>query len=288
MLYFPILAVCPEYFEYRRGAAMGIVLSGAGIGAVIFSPAIHALISAIGLRWTLRFLAFLTVLLSLPIALTAPPSRFTSKRPTHVDISLALKPTFLLSVAAAIMQSSGNLVPLTFLSEYSIALGYTASFGAALIAINNAVNSVSRIATGYLGDRLGRQNMLILTVLGSLVAVCGLWLGSILQNSQVLWVLFVVFYGIWAGGYNALFPTTIAEVFGIRAYASVNGFLYFVRGLGAFFGSPVAGAVLGESVRGNYLRVVYLDAGLLFGASACIIGVRYFDGVEKKGWKLRA
>ena len=157
-----------------------------------------------------------------------------------------------------------------------------------VIAINNAVNSISRIATGYAGDKLGRQNMLILTVLGSAIAVCGLWLGSVTNGSQALWLLFVIFYGIWAGGYNALFPTTIAEVFGIQAYASVNGFLYFVRGLGAFFGSPVAGTILGVSTRGNYLNVVYFDCALLFGAGACVIGVRYFDGIEKKSWRLKA
>lgn len=288
MLYFPILAVVPEYFASHRGAAMGFVLSGAGIGAVVFSLVIRALITAIGARWALRFLAFLNLLISLPIALTAPSPRFTSKRPTHIDLQLALKPAFLLSVGAALLQSSGNLVPLTFLSEYSIALGYSANFGATLIAINNGVNSVSRVLTGFAGDAFGRQNVLILTILGSAVAVSGLWLGSVSNGSQTLWILFVVFYGVWAGGYNSLFPTTIAEVFGIHAYASVNGFVYFVRGLGSFFGSPVAGTILGENTRKNYLDVVYFDSALLFGASLCVIGVRYFDAVERGRWQGKA
>ena len=48
-------------------------------------------------------------------------------------------------------------------------------------------------------------------------------------------------------GYMALFPITIFEVFGIQAYASVNSFVYFVRGCGAAFGPPVGGQILGES-----------------------------------------
>ena len=288
MLYFPILAIAPEYFDTRRGAAMGFVLSGAGIGAVAFSLLIQSLITHIGLRWTLRFLCFFVLLISSPIAMTASPSRFTAKRNTHIDLSLARKPAFLLSTTAALLQSSGNLIPLTFLSQFSVALGYSSTFGAALLAINSAVNATSRILTGFAGDRFGRQNALILTVLGSAATVCGFWLASALSGSRALWIVFVVLYGITAGGYNALFPTTIVEVFGLQAYASVNGLIYFVRGVGALFGSPVAGKVLGESKLSNYANVVYLDSALLFGASACVIGVRYYDSVDKGRFKLKA
>ena len=56
-------------------------------------------------------------------------------------------------------------------------------------------------------------------------------------------------YGILAGGYNALLPTTITEVYGTQNYASVNGFIYFIRGLGAIFGAPIAGVILGSHKR---------------------------------------
>ena len=145
---------------------------------------------------------------------------------------------------------------MTFLSEYSIALGYSAGLGATLLAINNGVNSVSRILAGIAGDRLGRQNTLILTIIGSAVAVCGFWLGSVLNSSKSLWLIFVISYGIFAGGYNALYPTTNAETFGLHAYTSVNGFIYFIRGMSALFGSPAGGVILGESKWGTYRNVV--------------------------------
>jgi MFS family permease len=208
MLYFPILSAAPEYFTTHRGSAMGFILSGAGVGGLIFAPLVRTLLSAIGPRWTLRFLAFLNLAISLPVALTAAPSRFIGRRPTHVDLKLALKPAFLFSVGAAFLQAGGNGVPNTFLPEYSVALGYSASAGASLLAVSNAVNSVSRVATGYAGDRLGRQNTLIATVVLCVVSVLGLWLGSTEDGGRrVLWVLFVVLYGAAGGGYNALFPT---------------------------------------------------------------------------------
>ena len=92
-------------------------------------------------------------------------------------------------------------------------------------------------------------------------------------------------YNFSAGGYYALFPALIAEVFGIRQYAAVNAFILFVRGLGTIFGSPVGGQLLGskEGTRA-YAGIAYWDGALLMGATICCIGVRWTDGKEK-GWK---
>jgi MFS family permease len=208
LLYYPILSAAPEYFTAHRGSAMGFILSGSGIGGLVFSPLIRALITAIGPRWTLRFLCLLNLLISMPIAITASPSRFLGRRRTHVDLKLALKPAFIFSVGASFLQAGGNGLPLTFLPEYSVALGYSASFGATLLAVSNGVNSVSRVVTGYAGDRWGRQNTLILTVVLSVSSVFGFWLSSIAGGgSRILWLLFVVFYGVAGGGYNGLYPT---------------------------------------------------------------------------------
>src|SRR2546430_17338141 len=98
--------------------------------------------------------------IALPVAVTASPSRSAIRRPTLVNLSLAKKPAFWLQGLAALLQASGNFVPLTFLPEFSTALGYTASFGAVLLSINNGINSASRISMGFLADRVGRQNTL--------------------------------------------------------------------------------------------------------------------------------
>ncbi|KZF19992.1 major facilitator superfamily protein [Xylona heveae TC161] len=294
MLYFPILSVAPEYFDSRRGAAMGFILSGAGVGGLVMAPVIRVLLDHIGIRWTLRALCFINLAIALPIGLSASPSRSSRQRPSLVNISLAKKPAFTLQALAALLQASGNFVPLNFLPEFSTALGYTAGFGAALLALSNGVNTASRIAMGFTADKAGRQNTLVLSVLGSAVSVFAFWMSS-LDGSKALWITFVVAYGILAGGYNALFPTTITEVFGIQAYASVNGFIYFVRGLGAFFGTPVGGIIMGSHGSNSsvitlkdYRKLIWYDGALLLGSSLCVMAVRGFDAYEKKHWRWKA
>lgn len=200
MLYYPLLSVAPEYFDRRRGAAMGFILSGAGFGGLIQSPAIRALLSAVGARWTLRILAIVYFTTTLPIALTAAPSRSMVKRPTHVSAAIAKRPAFILQAFAALLNASGNFVPMAFLPEYSKTIGYSVSFAASLLAIQNGVNAVSRILMGLMADKLGRQNTLIAGALGSAISVWVLWMISAINGGKTVWVVFVVIYGIVSGG----------------------------------------------------------------------------------------
>ncbi|PMD49089.1 MFS general substrate transporter [Hyaloscypha variabilis F] len=223
MLYFPILSTAPEYFTSHRGSALGFILSGTGVGGLILSPTIQALLTHLGPRSTLRLLALLTLILALPIAVTAAPSRFVQRRQTHIDISTALTPSFLFSAAAAFLSASGNLLPAIFLPQFSVAIGYTSSFAAILLALSNAVSCCSQTLVGFLGDRVGRQNTLLLMIVLSTIGTLGLWMSAVIGGEKRVWIVFVVLYGVAGGGFNALFPTMVGEVFGMRSLRFCDG-----------------------------------------------------------------
>jgi len=142
---------------------------------------------------------------------------------------------------------------------------------------------------GLIADVAGRQNTLVLSVLGSAITVVAFWLSSAYGDDLGLWIAFVVTYGVFAGGYNSLFPTTVIEVFGPQAYASVNGFIYFIRGLGALWGSPVGGALVKGGTRPQaYITLIWYDFALLMLTSVCVIMVRVLDALDKGHFKLKA
>ena len=326
LLYFPLLSPAPEYFTLHRATAMGVILAGGGIGGVAFSTAFRVLLSSVGGAWTLRIWALIVLLVGVPVAWAVPRSRYPAMPPSSADIeeselgpnagrrlthlprSLLKEPTLLLSAGAAFLQAAGAVLPISFIPSYSVALGLDASKGALLLSVSNGINAASRVASGYAGDRLGRQNALVMTAVLTMVSVCSLWLSSISSSttagsdlgeqavlaskSGILWIAFIVIYNLNAGGYYALFPATIAEVFGIRQYAAVNGFILLVRGLGTMLGSPVGGQLLGTSggISGSvprYTTVVVWDGALLTGAACCFIGMRWADA-KGKGWKWKA
>jgi heme A synthase len=69
----------------------------------------------------------------------------------------------------------------------------------------------------------------------------------------------------------------------------VNGFIYFIRGLGALWGSPVGGAMVasGENPKA-YVTLIWYDFALLMFSSLCVMAVRALDAREKGRFKLKA
>ncbi|KAI0673848.1 MFS general substrate transporter [Trametes maxima] len=290
MYYFPIMSLTPAYFDRNRGAAMGVVLAGSGVGGLVLSPVFHILLTRLGIRWALRILGLWNFVLSIPIS-----SVLTKKH--GVAASVAGRTRSL----GALLQAAGNMVPVYFLTTYSVSvLSYSSSTGSLLLAVNTAVNSAARIGMGILADRVGRQNTMVLSVIFSGIAVFALWYDS----DRGRFLAFIVFYGILAGGYNALLPTTITEVYGVQNYSSVNAFIYFIRGLGALFGAPIAGLILGSHQRGTrltgdmmsnlhvlktrYNDVAIFDGILLLAAGICVAYVRWLDARDKGGWRWKA
>jgi MFS family permease len=134
-------------------------------------------------------------------------------------------------------------------------------------------------------------NHLYVQVIISAISPLALWLNA----SHARFVAFVVIYGMVSGGYSALLPTTIVEIYGREQYSSANAAIYFVRGLGALVGAPVAGALLGtqpgkymrkpDELRTPFNKIAGFDGVLLLIAGVCVVSVRWFDARAKGRWK---
>ncbi|KAJ7133147.1 major facilitator superfamily domain-containing protein [Mycena epipterygia] len=302
LFYFPIMTIAPTYFDRHRGFAMGCILSGSGIGGLVLAPVLQVLLDRYGVHSALRILAGWTLAVAVPIAcVIRRRSGFDptgSGARTRVNIALVTRGTFLYQALGAFLQAAGNVIPLYYMTSYSTSvLSYSRSTGSLLLAINSAVNSVSRIAMGVLADRVGRQNTMICSAFLSAISVFALWYDAPRER----FIAFVVMYGIYAGGYNALIPTTITDIYGVENYARVNGSIYFIRGLGSLLGAPIAGLILGSHKRGastpvgiqgmlrqRYDHVVVYDGLLLLTAGFCVAYVRWLDARDKGGWKWKA
>jgi MFS family permease len=290
MLYYPVTSLTPPFFDKHRGFAMGIALSGSGAGGLFFAPVIQALIARWGVSATLRILGVWNFVVLIPIAfIIRRPPGYSPVRPS---LALAKRGAFILQLFTAFLQAAGNIIPLYYLPLYSIAvLGYSVQTASMFLAVNNAANTVARVTTGLLADYVGRQNTMIACVLFSGITVLALWFDA--ERGRFL--AFVIVYGIGSGGYSALLPTTIAEVYGAEQYSTATAAIYFVRGFGAVLGAPVAGAILGTQnnhearslvdLRTRFKYVTVFDGMILVAAGICVTLVRWFDAKNKGPWK---
>ncbi|KAI9507798.1 major facilitator superfamily domain-containing protein [Russula earlei] len=272
----PVTSLTPVYFDRHRGFAMGIAMAGSGAGGLVLAPVTQSLLARFGAPVTLRILGVWNLAVCIPI-------------------SFVMRPHPALQLLAAFLQAAGNIIPLYYLTTYSVSvLGLSPTTASMLLALNNAVNSVARVLMGLLADYVGRQNTMVSCVIFSGVSVFAFWYDA----SYARFLAFVVLYGMASGGYSALLPTTIAEIYGKEQYSSANAAIYFIRGVGAILGAPVAGALLGShsgkdlekiqsprEVKMRFNMIAGYDGALLLGAAVCVALVRRLDAQAKGRWK---
>lgn len=62
LVYYPAIGAPSHWFDAKRGFALGLAVSGTGLGGLALAPATQALMDGVGVAWTLRILALFCVL----------------------------------------------------------------------------------------------------------------------------------------------------------------------------------------------------------------------------------
>ncbi|KAJ7099816.1 hypothetical protein C8R44DRAFT_888500 [Mycena epipterygia] len=183
------MSIAPTYFDRHRGFAMGCILSGAEAGGLVMAPVRQVVLDRHGIRRALRIFTAWNFAVGVP---TANGARM------RINMGLPKRGTFLYQAIGTFLQAAGNVIPLYYMTCYSISvLSCSRSGGSALLAINSGFDSFSRIAMGPPADRVDRQNTLIYGASLSSLSVFALWYNAARER----FIAFVVMYGIFAGMY---------------------------------------------------------------------------------------
>ncbi|KAH8705875.1 major facilitator superfamily domain-containing protein [Talaromyces proteolyticus] len=290
--YMPSVTVAPTWFTRHRGLAMGIILSGTGIGGVAWPLALRSLIDNVGFRNTLRITGAMSFVLTWASGffIRWPDSQISRIRAENstsmsrssglfqlpvVNWQIARSRKFIAQAVGGALQAAAYYTPVFFFASYARTLGYSQATSANFIALSNAANAVGKVAIGYMADKFGRLNTLLLSTFISAISALALWLPSCLSATQsdgrALFVAFTIFYGIFASAYVSLFPTSLVELFGVQNFASVNGLLYMLRGMATLVGTPVAGVLIRSNQENSYPKNyenTSIMVGLLLAAAA--------------------
>ena len=105
------------------------------------------------------------------------------------------------------------------------------------LSIDRITNGATRPFFGWISDRIGRENTMLIAFALEGTAMT-LWL--LTRHNPVLFVLLsgVVFFG-W-GEIFSLFPSTLTDTFGTKHATANYGCLYMAQGVGSVLGGPVA------------------------------------------------
>ncbi|KAI8147150.1 major facilitator superfamily domain-containing protein [Fennellomyces sp. T-0311] len=268
-----------EWFDKRRGLAVGITMSASGVGGLILSNVATACFETIGYRWALRVLGFFQFAGLGIAALTCFRLNPPRKNVPFIDISDLKNKEFLILLTIHFIGNFAFYMPSGFVPSYASYMGLNPWISANMSAIMSAFMFVGKISVGFISDYVGRFNMAVFCALMACVAHLAVWMTATTEGS--MWA-FAILYGIFGGGYIAMITAVVAQVVGVENVDSGLGWAFFMWSWGGLAAQPAASAIVDRGDEPDY-RGAIIYAGVLFFAGAC---ASWWLRVRRGGWKI--
>lgn len=196
MVMTPSVAATPQYFNKKRGEAMGIAIAGSSLGGTIFTIALSQMFAKPNLDfgWSVRISAFI-VLVVLGAACLGIKARLPPRRTKFFLPSAFKELQYVGLIAASFCMFLGAFQPYFFLPSYAVAYGMSIQLASYLIAIVNAAALPGRIIPGLMTDRLGRMDMFFAAgICSGILALC--W-HKCKRNAAI--IVFSALFGFFSG-----------------------------------------------------------------------------------------
>jgi MFS family permease len=251
-----------DWFEKKRGRAMGVMMVGVGLGGLTFAPLTRRLID--WFDWQTAFLAY-GVFISL--VLIPVVGRIFRQRPAEHGVladgevsadastgqsqagSIAGVPwtfrdavrtrTFWAISVVFILVTFGQTAILIHQVAFFQDIGISPEEATGALAFCALLGTVGKLFFGAMADRYPARFAMVLCF--GLQAIGTVLLLSTPALGSPFW--FVIVWGFAMGGVIALEPLIVAECFGLHAYGVILGTVYVFITIGAAMGPPFAGFV---------------------------------------------
>lgn len=273
LLMTPAMSATPQYFNKKRGGAMGIAVAGSSIGGVVFPIALNRIFenSSLGFGWSVRICTFI-VLAILAFAAVVVKPRLPPRTSKFFMPKAFLEPQYAFLCVTTFLLFLGQFTPFFFLPVYAISQGMSERLALYLIAIMNAASFPGRVIPAILSDKLGRMNMLFASSISTgVLALC--WQATHSNTAILVWA---VFYGFCSGAIVSDISVGLAscpkDAKNIGTYMGMGLAVASVAGL---IGPPVCGAIYahyGEFSRVSIFSGVFCLAGGVFVIPAKLYG----------------
>ncbi|KAG9244291.1 monocarboxylate permease-like protein [Calycina marina] len=272
------------WFGRRRGLAMGVLSSGSSVGGVVGTASIPTMIEKVGFGWSMRIVAFMFLFL-LSITILTVRSRLVHK-PSKMyarDIVTPLKemPVWTLSIAAFFF-FLGVFLPYNFLVVEAVDKGMSPKEANNLLVILSSTSIIGRIIPGWLGDRYGRFNIMILTTYLSSLLVLAFWIPA---PSNAARLGFSGLYGFSSGTFVSMIPTLIVQVCAdLKHIGAYMGAVYLVLCPAILFGQPIGGAL---AMPGYVWMKVFSGMTMFMGGVGFVVARSvYIRRKGRVGWRI--
>jgi MFS family permease len=275
-----------NWFQAKRGRAMGYAYLGLGLGGVAAPVLAAYLIGEVGWRRAFVIIGAMIGVVLFPIAqwLTRSTPGEMGLVPDGVEPTLApgeASPASSLQLGAAVRTANfwlilaGSTLTIgaigTVIQQFVLFLrdvGYTTLQASRVSSGLLSAGLVGRVAVGYLVDRYNKKNVMALFYLLLALAIPLL---LVARQPAALWA-FALIFGFAMGADYLLIPLITAECFGLAALGKLLSLIIMADSLGQFFGPVLAGRIFEATHSYDLAWSIITTAGIL--GAAAIYAVR--------------
>lgn len=276
----PISLVVSNWFSARRGMALGIVMTGTGMGAMVMVPVTSFIVVNWGWRTSYVIMGCIIIGVSVPVNLLFVRTR-PSEKGLMPDGELIKEPTAAavaggLSVAEAlrtktfwligIMMALFGLVGLgigVHMMPYLTDIGHAESTASLIIAVISGMTVAGKLGIGFVADRWGMRKAVLITCAMILV---GLILLTQARSFSIA-LVFALIYGFAIGAPLLINPGLTAECLGLAHFGTLFGILSLLNTMGAAVGATLTGVIYDAA--DSYLPAFILFIVLISVAAFC-------------------
>jgi MFS family permease len=244
----PLIADTSLWFSRRRGIAVAIVSSGNYLAGAVWPPILQYFFDHVGWRATYVGVGIFCMVVMLPLALVlrrrAPalgsatggvhaPAR--AEQPLGISSNALMILLCIAGVACCVAMS----MPQVHIVAYCSDLGYGAARGAEMLSVMLAAGIVSRLASGWICDRIGGLRTLLL---GSALQGIALFMFLPFDGLVSLYVVSALF-GLFQGGIVPAYAIIVREFFSPREAGTRVSIVLMATLFGMAFGGWISGAI---------------------------------------------
>ena len=275
-----------NWFQAKRGRAMGYAYLGLGLGGVAAPVLAAHLIGGLGWRRAFVIIGALIGVVLFPIAQwltrSAPgemglvpdgivPTRAQGGaiQASSFRLGAAIRTANFWLILAGSTLTIGAIG--TVIQQFVLFLrdaGYSTVQASAFLSRLLFAGLAGRVAVGYLVDRYNKKNVMALFYLLLALAIPLLLLA---QHPATLWA-FALIFGFAMGADYLLIPLVTAECFGLEALGKVLSLIIMADSLGQFLGPVLAGKIFEATHSYDLAWSIITTAGIL--GAAAIYAVR--------------
>ncbi|CAK7232417.1 hypothetical protein SBRCBS47491_008261 [Sporothrix bragantina] len=177
----------------------------------------------------------------------------------------------------------GIFVPLTFIVSYATAHNETTDQAYILLSLLNAGSVVGRVLPGLLADKIGRFNVIIVTIFLSSAVILGVWLPA--GDNRAILMAFAVLFGFASGSNLGLIAVCLGQLCEPSHYGRYYSTAMMVASFGTLSSVPIGGALLGDGLsRGGWLGLIIFSGVSYAVALVCYLSAR----IMAVGWSITA